>query len=124
MTSIWNAPEMDLVAHLGMTDQNKGKLMGQCYRFICTKCKCEIEAPSGSDSGFEYATKPMRCTSCGNLFDQLIATNDGKGYKPVEHPDPCPRCGSDALEKWEHKTRICPRCGGMMKRGELLYLWD
>ena len=28
MTSIWNAPEMDLVVHHGMTDQNKGKAYG------------------------------------------------------------------------------------------------
>ena len=59
-----------------------------------------------------------QCEDCKEIVDVLYPY----GEKPEKIV--CPECGSENLQKWNLKTGKCPKCGGNMKKTDIVILAD
>lgn len=97
--------------------------MGAHYEFKCEKCGLAATVSGGPDRGFEAVTDTRFCRPCGEIFDVLIAVIPEAAPEDHTHIGCCPRCNGTDLMPWK-RGEPCPRCGGSVKEGEMVDLWD
>jgi hypothetical protein len=101
--------------------------MGGIFEFTCGKCGYRAEVSGRPDCGFVAMTETMVCRHCEELVDVLVGFTPEAEDMP-EAPDKrkiglCPQCRCKDVVAWE-KSRPCPKCGGRMKQGDMILLWD
>ena len=99
--------------------------MGQSYEFRCVQCGYIANVSDGGDAGFIVLTQTIVCKTCSEVVDVVTESSPGNqesAGEVDESVNKCPNCGSGNLREWTN--RKCPKCGGRMKRGDLVTLWD
>ena len=101
--------------------------MGSYYIFTCPECGYKAEVSGAKDRGISASVQTMTCMDCSVIVDVYMGSyeqNTATG-KDVFTPEParCPECSGPNLEEWEIDGP-CPKCVGVMERGELVALWD
>ena len=117
--------------------------MGALFTFVCPDCGYEAEVSGGLDFGMLCATHTVSCPTCKALSDmdvsgepwtvmdwmQLEGEDEQPSIQRVAQAEWMPsriRCGLDGRHKAElwSDPGPCPRCGAIMKRGQMEMLWD
>lgn len=122
--------------------------MGMLYDFTCGGCGYAATASGGMDRGADVVCVTVHCLNCRELMDVLagrlflddppLPPPPRLGAPPVA-PPPGPMVPPDeefSEVKWRCRTgrfhRLepwtppgpCPKCGGVIKRGEPVGIWD
>jgi len=95
--------------------------MGNIYEFKCPKCHYAVEVSGGDDCGMVSATTTILCKECKKLYDVMIGSaplNENSYSTPI-----CPEKRGHTVRRWTYPD-VCPKCGAMIKKGELVLLWD
>jgi DNA-directed RNA polymerase subunit RPC12/RpoP len=99
--------------------------MGQSYEFRCIRCGYAANVSGNTDAGLLVLIQTMICKTCSEVVDVVTGSSPGNQESTGEldeRVNKCPNCGSGNLQRWTN--RKCPKCGGRMKRGDLVTLWD
>ncbi|MEI6715437.1 MAG: hypothetical protein WCO60_16895 [Verrucomicrobiota bacterium] len=99
--------------------------MGAWYQLKCEECGYSARVSAGDASGFFSVVRTMVCKQCHTIRDVTVARLK-KGFwrmKPaVVDPGVCSDCEGD-LVAWTPESP-CPVCGGAIRKGECIGLWD
>jgi hypothetical protein len=100
--------------------------MGRLYEFGCDTCGYQAEVSGGEDAGYLIVTQTMSCLDCKRLVDVVVReAHPGSLGSDAHIVGCCPRCRGRRVVPWD-KNRLCPRCGGTMKKldtGRVCF-WD
>jgi hypothetical protein len=102
--------------------------MGTLYLFRCEDCGYQAEVSGGRDVGMVSVTRTSLCRSCRELVDVPIGSYGQEG--PIGDPElddglwRCPQCGGADILAGADDSLRCPRCLGVMIRGEPTVEWD
>lgn len=106
--------------------------MGSRYQFKCTKCDYTAHSSGNRDCGFFAVVQPYICNDCKEVIDVQIG-EFGKVIPPEKLNEEqkkdyyrCYDCKGTNLTLWDPHNRLCPKCGGKMKKDsdEPVLLWD
>jgi len=103
--------------------------MGSSYTFTCTNCGYQAESSGKLDSGMMAVVEPYICNNCNELTDVLVGEFGYKIDKSDLADDKkdyylCSNCSSQNITLWDTKLKPCPKCGGKMKKGQEVIMWD
>jgi rubredoxin len=101
--------------------------MGSYYIFTCPECGYKAEVSGGKDRGISASVQTMICMDCSIMVDVYKGSYE-QGTEPgkdkfIPAPARCPECSGSNLEEWAINGP-CPKCVGVMERGEMVALWD
>ena len=102
--------------------------MGAKYEFVCPSCDYKAVVGGCPDFGFIAHVETMTCADCVELVDVLIGAV-GEHWRRTgitlddEEMGKCPNCKGTNLTAWS-EGQACPKCGGAMRTGDLIVLWD
>jgi hypothetical protein len=96
--------------------------MGVTYDFKCTSCGYLAQVSGGTDFGMMALTETMICTNCIGLVDVIIEARP-HSQDLNEYIGLCPNCSTDNVIKWS-QDQPCPKCSGIMERGDNVVFWD
>ena len=78
----------------------------------CSNCGYEAEISGKLDAVMRGTTIPACCTKCKELSDavELYTFVEGSLEEKLEMDKKCEHCRKKALEPWDYKKKICPKC--------------
>lgn len=94
--------------------------MGVASNFTCPVCAYEALVSGGDDAGMLGATTTISCARCRKLYDVMVWRTE----EPDEWMEPrCPQNPAHPVARWT-APGPCPKCGGEMRPGDVVALWD
>ena len=96
--------------------------MGCRIQFECLACHYSATVSGGIDAGEIIGTTTIYCETCRTLQDAVTSRLHEDG-SCKEFPARCERSKKHPVRPW-HQGEPCPRCGGTMRTGEEMILWD
>jgi hypothetical protein len=98
--------------------------MGLICQFSCPACGYTAEVAGGPDHGMVASRKTFTCMDCRELGDVTVSLRGPEPHRIVQPVAArCPSCRSGRLAPWTHPGP-CPRCGTVMRNGEVVEFWD
>ena len=101
--------------------------MGTSYEFVCTLCGYSKVVSGGNDVGMLSAATTIICKDCKELYDIVVSEEPWLAMSNSWNPDAdkisCPVSKVHECCLWVYPGS-CPRCGGKMKYGSQIIMWD
>lgn len=93
--------------------------MARLFEYKCKGCGyIKAANPQGHDMIMSGELYNYLCEDCMEIVD-VFSPHGEKPEKIV-----CPECGSENLKKWNPRTGKCPKCGGDMKKTDIVMYVD
>lgn len=93
--------------------------MATFFEYKCKGCGYTVEAnPKGKDMVMMGEIHSYLCQDCKEIVEVLYEY--GKKPEKIVYPE----CGSEHLQKWNPETGKCPKCGGDLKKTDVVLMVD